>query len=503
MQMKVKMTVNKSFPIDKVDPRIYGSFVEHMGRCVYEGIYEPGHKTANAQGFREDVKELVKELNTPFIRYPGGNFVSGYDWQDGIGPKEERPTRLDLAWKTIETNQVGLHEFAQWAQEAGVEINYAVNLGTKGIEEARDIVEYCNHEGGSYWSDLRKKNGADKPFKIKTWCLGNEMDGPWQTGAKTAEEYGRIAAEAAKMMKWVDESIELVACGSSNSEMPTFASWEATVLEHTYEYVDYLSLHVYYGNRTNDLKSYLAKSINMDNFIKSVAAICDYVKAKKRSKKTMYLSFDEWNVWYHSNEHDAKLREEDPWKQAPPILQDVYNFEDSLLVGCLLITLLKNCDRVKIACLAQLVNVIAPIMTEKGGDAWRQTTFYPFMHAANFGLGTVLQPSMDCPTYDSEEFDNVPYVESIAVHNEEKGEVVIFAVNRSQDEKVDFDMDLQGFNVKSVLEFKEMSGHDVKAANTKDSSAVAPKDGAGCSVEGNVVKAPLAPLSWNMIRVSV
>ena len=501
--MKVKMTVNKSFPIDKVDPRIYGSFVEHMGRCVYEGIYEPGHKTANEQGFREDVKELVKELNTPFIRYPGGNFVSGYDWQDGIGPKEERPTRLDLAWKTIETNQVGLHEFAQWAQEAGVEINYAVNLGTKGIEEARDIVEYCNHEGGSYWSDLRKKNGADKPFKIKTWCLGNEMDGPWQTGAKTAEEYGRIAAEAAKMMKWVDESIELVACGSSNSEMPTFASWEATVLEHTYEYVDYLSLHVYYGNRTNDLKSYLAKSINMDNFIKSVAAICDYVKAKKRSKKTMYLSFDEWNVWYHSNEHDAKLREEDPWKQAPPILQDVYNFEDSLLVGCLLITLLKNCDRVKIACLAQLVNVIAPIMTEKGGDAWRQTTFYPFMHAANFGLGTVLRPSMDCPTYDSEEFDNVPYVESIAVHNEEKGEVVIFAVNRSQDETVDFDMDLQGFNVKSVLDFKEMSGHDVKAANTKDSSGVAPKDSADCSVEGNVVKAGLAPLSWNMIRVSI
>jgi alpha-N-arabinofuranosidase len=501
--MKVKMTVNKSFPIDKVDPRIYGSFVEHLGRCVYEGIYEPGHKTANAQGFREDVKELVKELNTPLIRYPGGNFVSGYNWQDGIGPKEERPARLDLAWKTLETNEVGLHEFAAWAKEVGAEINYAVNLGTKGIEEARNIVEYCNHEGGTYWSDLRKKNGADGPFKIKTWCLGNEMDGPWQEGAKTAEEYGRIAAEAAKVMKWVDESIELVACGSSSSEMPTFASWEAAVLEHTYEYVDYLSLHVYYGNRTNDLKSYLAKSINMDNFIKSVAAICDYIKAKKRSKKTMYLSFDEWNVWYHSNEHDAKLREEEPWKQAPPILEDVYNFEDSLLVGCMLITLLKNCDRVKIACLAQLVNVIAPIMTEKGGDAWRQTTFYPFMHAANFGHGTVLRPSMDCPTYDSEEFDNVSYVESIAVHNEEKGEIVIFAVNRSQEEVVDFEMDLQGFNVKSLLEFKEMSGHDVKTVNTKDSSPVVPKEGTARKAEGNGVSAALAPLSWNMLRIAV
>ena len=501
--MKVKMTVSKAFPIDKVDPRIYGTFVEHMGRCVYEGIYDPGHKTADEDGFREDVKELVRELNTPLIRYPGGNFVSGYDWEDGLGPKEERPVRMDLAWKTIETNQVGLHEFMKWSQDVGAEVNYAVNLGTKGVEEAQNIVEYCNHEGGTYWSDLRKKNGAEKPFKIKTWCLGNEMDGPWQTGAKTAEEYGRIAAEAAKVMKWTDESIELVACGSSFSEMPTFASWEATVLEHTYEHIDYLSLHVYYGNRTNDLKSYLARSMNMDNFIKSVVAICDYIKAKKRTDKVMNLSFDEWNVWYHSNEHDAKLREEEPWKQAPPILQDVYNFEDALVVGCCLITLLKNCDRVKIACLAQLVNVIAPIMTEAGGEAWRQTTFYPFMHAANFGHGTVLKPAMDCPTYDSDEFKDVPYVESLAIHNEEKDEVVVFAVNRSQDEAVMFDVDLQGFQVKSVIEFKEISGHDVKTANTKDASPVVPKDSEVDKVEGDKVTATLKPLSWNMIRIGV
>jgi len=235
--MKAKMIINKDFEIDKVDPRIYGSFVEHLGRCVYEGIYEPGHKTANAQGFRGDVKALVKELNTTIIRYPGGNFVSGYNWEDGIGPKALRPKRLDLAWKTMETNAVGLHEFVTWAKETNIEINMAVNLGTRGVEAARNIVEYCNHPSGSYWSDLRIKNGAKEPFKIKTWCLGNEMDGPWQIGAKTAEEYGRIAAEAAKAMKWTDESIELVACGSSSSQMPTFASWEATILEHTYEYI--------------------------------------------------------------------------------------------------------------------------------------------------------------------------------------------------------------------------------------------------------------------------
>ena len=498
--MKAKMTVNRTFAIDKVDPRIYGTFVEHLGRCVYTGIYEPGHKTANAQGFREDVKALVKELNTTFIRYPGGNFVSGYNWEDGIGPKESRPHRLDLAWKTIETNEVGLHEFAAWAEEVNAEVNYAINLGTRDIDAARNIVEYCNHKGGSYWSDLRRKNGAEEPFKIKTWCLGNEMDGPWQIGHKTAEEYGRIAAEAAKVMKWVDESIELVACGSSHSEMPTFASWEATVLEHTYEHVDYLSLHRYYGNPKNDLKSYLAKSIDMDNFIKSVVAICDYVKAKKHSKKTMYLSFDEWNVWYHSHEADKK---NEPWQQYPPILEDIYNFEDALLVGCLLITLLKNCDRVKIACLAQLVNVIAPIMTEKGGDAWRQTTFYPLAHAANYGLGTVLRPFIDCPVYDSEEFSGVPYVEAIAVHNEAQGEVVIFAVNRSLDEVVDFDIDFQGFDVDSVTAFSELSGFDVKAVNTKAAAPVTPAGALSAQISGSVVTAPLKPLSWNMIRVAV
>ena len=501
--MKAKMTVSKIFEIAKIDPRIYGSFVEHLGRCVYEGIYEPGHKTANDKGFRKDVLELVKELNTPFVRYPGGNFVSGYNWEDGIGPKETRPKRLDLAWKTMETNEVGIHEFADWAKEANVEINMAVNLGTKGPEEARNIVEYCNHRSGSYWSDLRRKNGAEEPFKIKTWCLGNEMDGPWQMGAKTAEEYGRIAAEAAKVMKWTDENIELVACGSSNNTMQTFASWEATVLEHTYEHVDYLSLHCYYGNRTNDLKSYLAKSIGMDDFIKSVVSICDYIKAKKRSKKTIHLSFDEWNVWYHSNEQDQKIKEEEPWKWAPPILEDVYNFEDALLVGCLLITLLKNSNRVKIACLAQLVNVIAPIMTEAGGDAWRQTTFYPFMQAANYGLGTVLRTEMDCPKYDSEEFSDVPFVESVAIHNEDKSELVIFAVNRSLDNEIEFDVDMQNFNATSVTSFSELCGHDVKATNTKGNVNVVPKEGKSAMLNNNVVSANLAPLSWNMIRVAV
>lgn len=499
--MKAKMTVNKAFTISKIDPRVYGTFLEHMGRAIYSGIYEPDHAiVADKNGFREDVKALVRELKTPIIRYPGGNFLSGYNWEDGIGAVENRPKRLDLAWKTVETNEVGLHEFMNWAKEVGSDVNMAVNLGTRGIDAARNIVEYCNHPSGSYYSDLRIKNGAESPFKIKTWCLGNEMDGPWQIGAKTAKEYGRIAAEAAKVMKWVDDSIELVLCGSSHIGMPTFGLWEATVLEHAYEHIDYLSLHSYYGNKSNNLKNYLAKSIGMDNFIKSVAAICDYVKAKKRSKKQVNLAFDEWNIWYHSHENDKK---NEPWQESPPILEDIYNFEDALLLGCLLITLLKNSDRVKIACLAQLVNVIAPIMTEKGGAAWRQTTFYPFMQAAHHGHGTVLRHNLEVPSYATEDFESVPYAESVLVLNEEKNEAIIFVVNRSEDEEVDFEAELQGLTPKSVVEFSELCGFDIKQTNTKSNAPVQPKQANSAKVKNNTVTAALKPLSWNMIRVGM
>jgi len=496
--MKANKTINKVFTTGKIDPRIYGTFLEHMGRAVYSGIYEPSHETADSSGFRGDVKALVKELNTPIIRYPGGNFLSGYNWEDGIG--ENRPKRLDLAWKTVETNEVGLHEFISWANEVGSEVNMAVNLGTRGVDAARNLVEYCNHPGGTYWSDLRRKNGAEAPFGIKTWCLGNEMDGSWQIGSKTAEEYGRLAAETAKVMKLVDPGIELVVCGSSFMGMPTFAAWEAMVLEHTYEHIDYLSLHSYYGNQKNDLQNYLAMSVGMDKFIKSVTAICDYIKAKKRSNKTVNLSFDEWNIWYHSHAKDSK---NEPWQQSPPILEDVYNFEDALLLGCLLITLLKNSDRVKIACLAQLVNVIAPIMTEKGGPTWRQTTFYPFKQAATYGHGTVLREHLDVPTYDCADFKDVPYVESVAIQNSDKNEIVVFAVNRSGDEVVDFSAKLQGYNPENIIEFSEMSGFDIKQTNIKTAGAVMPKASNTASLSGNKLTANFAPLSWNMIRVGI
>lgn len=497
--MDAKMIVDKNFTVSKIDNRLYGSFVEHMGRCVYGGIYDPESELANEDGFRQDVTELVKELNIPLIRYPGGNFLSGYNWEDGIGPVEDRPRRLDLAWRTIETNEIGLHEFAKWANEIDAEINMAVNLGTRGVDDARRLVEYCNFPSGTDLSDLRIENGLKEPLGIKTWCLGNEMDGPWQIGQKTAQDYGKLAAQAGKVMKLVDESIELVLCGSSHSEMPTFASWEAEVLEEAYEYVDYLSLHRYYGNEENDLSNYLAKSIDMDDFIKSVVAICDYIKAKKKSDKIMYLSFDEWNIWYHSNANDEV---NEPWQVSPPILEDIYNFEDALLVGCLLITLLKNSDRVKIACLAQLVNVIAPIFTDEE-SAWKQTIFYPFYDVSNYGRGVALNPSIEVPTYNSKDFTNVPYMESIAVLNEEENEIVIFAVNRSEEEAITLNINFNEIEIIDVIDATEMAGFDIKATNTKNSGDVKPSLKENITINKNSISTTLKELSWNVIRLSI
>ncbi|NMA65396.1 MAG: alpha-N-arabinofuranosidase [Clostridiaceae bacterium] len=495
-----KMILDKDYRIGEIDKRIYGSFIEHLGRAVYGGIYEPDHPEADDMGFRKDVMKLVKELNIPIVRYPGGNFVSGYNWEDGIGPKNKRPKRLELAWRTIEPNEIGTDEFVQWAKRVGSDVMMAVNLGTRGPDEARNLIEYCNHPGGTYWSDLRKSNGYPQPHKIKTWCLGNEMDGPWQICHKTADEYGRIACETAKVMRWVDPEIELIACGSSNSSMPTFAQWEATVLEHTYDHVDYISLHQYFGNQSNDTASFLAKTVEMDAFIKSVIAICDYIKAKKRSKKTINLSFDEWNVWFHSNENDKKI---EPWTIAPPQLEDIYTMEDALLVGSMLITLIKNADRVKIACLAQLVNVIAPIMTENGGEAWRQTIYYPFMHASLYGRGYALNPVVKSPLYDCKEFTDVPVLDAVATVNEEEEEICIFAVNRDLSDSLKLEVDFREFENYRVIEHIILENDDIKAVNSKDNpNNVVPHNNGDAASDGGNLTATLPRLSWNMIRLS-
>jgi len=496
---KAKMILDKDFRIGKVDERIYGSFIEHLGRAVYGGVYEPEHPEADENGFRKDVIELVKELKVPIVRYPGGNFVSGYNWEDGVGPVEDRPQRLDLAWRTTETNKMGTNEFMKWCKAIGSDVMMAVNLGTRGVDAARNLVEYCNHTSGSYWSDLRISHGYKEPHKIKTWCLGNEMDGPWQIGHKTAEEYGRLACETAKAMKWVDSSIELVACGSSNIAMQTFPQWEATVLDETYDNIDYISMHQYYGNAEKDTGNFLARSLDMDAFIKTVISTCDYIKAKHRSKKTINISFDEWNVWFHSHEADSKR---DPWSIAPPQLEDVYNFEDALLVGSMLITILKNADRVKMACLAQLVNVIAPIMTSNNGGAWRQTIFYPYMHTSLFGRGYALNPIISSPVYDSKDYTDVPLLDATAVVNDEKEEITIFAVNKDTKDSLSLQCDLRSFEGYRVKEHIVLENDDVYAVNTElNPNNVAPHYRGNAKLSDGNLSADLSKLSWNVIRL--
>jgi len=492
---KAKISIDREFEVGKVDERIFGSFLEHLGRAIYGGIYQPGSPLSDEQGFRQDTLKLIRELNVPVVRYPGGNFVSDYHWEDGVGPKESRPKRLDPAWTTIETNQFGLNEFMDWVKAAGTKPMMAINLGTRGFEDAKNIIEYCNVKGGTYYSDLRRSHGYEEPHDIKLWCLGNEMDGPWQMGHKTADEYGRLAEEAGRIMKMVDPTVELVACGSSNMGMPTFGTWEETVLDHCYDQVDYVSLHTYYGNEDNNSRDFLASSLNMDAFISAVVAICDGVQAKKKGTKKINLSFDEWNVWYHSNEQDKLI---EPWSQAPHLLEDVYNFEDALLVGSMLITLLRHADRVKIACMAQLVNVIAPIMTDDTG-AWRQTIFYPYLHTSLLGRGTVLQTLVKCPTYESK-YGDAPYVDAVAVADDEKKTITLFAVNKDLEEDMEVTMDvrlLEGYRVKQNL---VMSHDDLKAENTKENpDRVVPEETHNVTIENGCLKAVLPSKSWNVI----
>ena len=484
---KAKITINKNYTISKIDDRIYGSFVEHLGRCVYGGIYEPDHALADENGFRKDVIELVKELNIPIIRYPGGNFVSGYNWEDGVGPVESRPGRKDLAWNVIEPNTIGTNEFALWAKKVNAEIMMAVNLGTRGMEEARNFVEYCNHPSGTYLSDLRIKHGVKEPHNIKLWCLGNEMDGPWQIGFKTAKEYGRLACETARVMKWADPSIELVACGSSGYGMGTFGSWEAEVLDETYDLVEYISMHTYYGKRKMTTPNYLAQTLDMEEFIKKTVATCDYVGAKKKSHKKINISFDEWNVWMVGSE---------------PMHREIYTLEDAVLVGSMLISLLRHADRIKIACQAQLVNVIAPILTDrnnKNASAMKQTIFYPYLHASLFGRGTALQTLVECDKYDSPDYSDVPYIDSIAVETE-KG-VTVFAVNRS-DKEVTLELNAENFNCVNPPVHTAMFEDDHLAENTfENPENVKPKNVDKIIKEDGMIKTKLNPLSWNVIQI--
>jgi alpha-N-arabinofuranosidase len=506
---RARLSIDPDFTTAPVPRRLFGSFVEHMGRCVYTGIYEPGHPKADAAGLRTDVLDLVRELGPTVVRYPGGNFVSGYEWEDGVGPRAQRPRRLDRAWRSIETNAFGLGEFAGWTKAAGTEPMMALNLGTRGIQEACDILEYANHPGGTKFSDLRRAHGSADPFDIRLWCLGNEMDGPWQVGHKTAAEYGRLAAETARAMRLVDPHIELVACGSSNSRMPTFGEWERVVLEETYDQVDFISAHAYYQEHDDgpcSADDFLACARDMDAFIESVVATADAVRARGKHRKRIDISFDEWNVWYQARHRESAIaKRESEWEVAPRVIEDEYSVTDAVVVGTLLNSLLRHGDRVTVACQAQLVNVIGLLRSEPGGPAWKQTIAHPFEQVRRRAAGEILAVRTRSDRHETGRFGDVDLVDAAGTWDEDAGVVALFLANRHRSEPAAVEVGVRGFGtlrVQHAAVLAAAEGQDRHTTNDEqhpDRVGLRPLE--DVSVADGTAQITLPPLSWAVVQL--
>lgn len=498
-----------------LDPRVMGAFLEHLGRAIYGGIYEPGSPLADAQGFRSDVVSEMQELKCPIMRYPGGNFVSGYDWLHGVGPKKDRPAVLERAWNSIETNQFGTNEFIEWCHLVGTEPLLATNLGTGTPETSAALVEYCNVERGTRWSDLRRAHGYEQPHGVRTWCLGNEMDGWWQIGHLPAREYGRKARDAARQIRSVDPTTELIACGSTAPFMPTYLVWDRETLEECYPEVDGLSLHRYYGNTPeetgSDSSRFVALNLDMDLQIQETIAVCDYVRGALRSPKRLWLSFDEWNVWYrarseeHTNGRGAF---------APPLLEEVYNLEDALLVGGMVNTLIRQAERVRIGCLAQIINVIAALVTNKE-SVLRQTIYYPYAWGIRYAKGDVLDLRVESPTYSIERNYGEDYVGSPAARSElapfvdvsatldpETGNCAVLMLNRDLEGSREVELHFDDLVPSRVLASRTLTGPDLQSVNSFENPT---------NVSGQTLDAPapsdrmtvkLPPRSYSVLQLA-
>jgi len=495
---EARCILDKDYVIGEPNHWLAGSFVEHLGRVTYGGIYEPTHPMADEYGFRRDVIEAVKELGISMVRYPGGNFVSGYKWTDGIGPKDKRPKKLDLAWKNIEPNEVGIDEFVEWKNKVGTETMIVVNLGTGTPQEAADLVEYCNYPSGTYWSDLRRQYGHEQPYNIKLWGLGNEMDGPWQICALSAEDYGKKARETAKMMKWVDSSIELVVCGSSAPEVPTYPDWDRIVLEYTYEYIDYISIHRYYSYNPQHHLFYPSFDepsdvpffpIDLQNYIRTVSSTIDFAKAKRRSGKNVYISFDEWGVV-----------SENPGSSD---VGDISNLLDALIYGGILCVFLKYCNKVKIACQSLLVNAGGMIYTVKGGPLVKNTTFYPFCDVAREcqTQGSVVLDQTSSPTLETKHYGEVPAIQSASIYNKEEKKITTFLINFDPKEDIKFIIDLRSFGKVTPIEHFVLTDTDMFAKNTpEEPDKVVPRRVSTSEVKNDIVEVILPKLSWNVLK---
>jgi alpha-N-arabinofuranosidase len=481
------LTLHTRFRVGPVDPRLFGGFLEHMGRAVYGGVYDPASAHADAEGLRGDVLGALGELRFTVMRYPGGNFASGYHWQDGIGPRDRRPTVRELAWQSIEPNRFGSDEFVALCRRMGWAPMLTANLGTGTPEEARHWVEYCNAPVGTKYADLRAANGSRAPHAVKLWCLGNEMDGPWQLGHVPAERYAIRAQQAAKLMKDTDRSLELVVCGTSFVGLPTYAEWDRVVLEHVGDHADYLSLHRYADNRAGDTPDFLALSNAIDRQIEEMDAVCRFVQARRRSAKRVRLCFDEWNVWYKNMRMDGEGR------FAPHLIEEVYNLEDALVAALFLNSFIRHADSVRIATLAQIVNVIAPILT-RGDELLRQSTFHALALYARRREGIALVPAIDGPCYEGRTNGRVAFVDASAIWSGPR--LHVFLVNRSLDETAPVRVALADRALETVESAECVTGPDAKAANSfEQPSLVAARPFEGARVSGGAADLALPPLS--------
>ncbi len=490
-----KIYIDNNRTISAISPLLFGGFAEHMGRCVYEGIYDPASPHADENGFRRDVLAALREQNYTTVRYPGGNFLSGYNWLDGVGPQDQRPRRRELAWQSVETNQFGTNEFIEFCRAIDTQPMLGVNMGTGTIQEAANLVEYCNAPVGTYYADLRAQHGYRDPHNVKYWCVGNEMDGPWQIGHLDMDEYARKAREAAKMMKWHDPSIKLISCGSSNDRMPTYPEWDRFTLETCWDQIDYHSMHYYAANRENDSTSYLASAVQFEAFVETLAGTLRYVKAKRRSNKDVYLSWDEWQVWYKDTSGRGN------WTEAPHLSEEIYNLEDALVVAQWLNVFLRKSDVLKIACVAQIVNVISWLHTKTDG-LLKQPSFYPFMLMSNMARGKALDLQVQAPQHETKKYGDVSQLDVSGSYDEATNTGAVFIVNRSQTESIVTNLIWQSEAPQMAKEIWQLAGTDLKAVNSweQPNNLTALQISAPALSDGTLTL-KLPPLSFTAIKL--
>ena len=488
-----RVLIDTERTIGPISPLIYGGFAEHLGRCVYEGIYDPDSPLADDNGFRTDVLKLLKDWQLSVLRYPGGNFVSNYRWRDGVGPRDQRPRRRDLAWFSVETNQFGTNEFIEYCRALGAEPMMGLNFGTADLRELSDLVEYCNAPVGTEMGDLRAAHGYPQPHKVKYWCLGNEMDGSWQMGAMTAIEYARKALEMAKIMKWHDPEIRTIVCGSSGPGMATWPEWDRVALETCWEHADYLALHNYATNWENDTPSFLGYASEFERQIDVLAATLRYVKEKRRSRHDVFLSQDEWNVWYKDRNGNGR------WQEAPHLCEEVYNLEDALVVAQWMSVFLRKCDVLKMAAIAQVANVISPILTRRDA-VLKQSTYYLFLLFSRHGRGVSLEPSVSCPRYETKRFGDVPLIDASIAWDEAKNGGAVFLVNRSMSRTVPVHLVWRGPGVPTrISEVHQMTGSDPKLANSwEQPDRVVPETVAVPKIDNGATRLDLPPMSFTV-----